>query len=111
MEQMGIIPPENNDDNLDEFIDKLAGEIVSRHLAAPAIMLLESSKPLTFVGSQTLVFCYPFFTMLGVFKDRDKYIRIFEDRDKVEKLIQAIEKCEDEKISNRKKVNQDGENQ
>lgn len=105
MESQGRESP-NKGDDLGAFINRLAGEVVDRHMAAPAVMLLESSKPFTFVGSQAIVFFDPILSMLGFIKDYDKYRSILEDREKVERLIRAIEEMEEEKI-NRKKVNKD----
>lgn len=100
--------PGKSDESLDVFIERLAGEVVARHMAAPAIVLLESSKPLTFVGSQTLVFFDPIISMVGLFKDRDRYREILEDRARVEQLITAIERLEEDKIQ-KKKVNKDAQ--
>jgi hypothetical protein len=86
----------------EEFLNKLAKEIVDRHLTAPAIVLLESSKPLSFIGNQTMVFFQPIISMFMMVKDYDKYLILLEDRENVEKLICAIERYEEEKISAKK---------
>lgn len=97
-------PPDEK--NLDEFIEKLAKTIVDRSMAAPAIMVLESAKPFTLLGSQTIVFFQPFLSMFEMFNGYNMFIDLLEDRHKVEKLIVAIENYEDEKI-HREKVNKD----
>ena len=42
------------------LVDRLGKFIVDRGLCGPAIMLLESCRPLNFVGSQLLAFFSPF---------------------------------------------------
>jgi hypothetical protein len=79
----------------EEFIDKLAREIVKRHLAAPAIVMLESMKPLTFVGSQAMVFFNPIISMIGNMRSYVLFQKILEDRELLDKLISAIEREEE----------------
>jgi hypothetical protein len=80
---------------IEEFINKLAKEIVKRHLAAPAIVLLESMKPLTFVGSQAMVFFNPIISMIGNVRSYVLFQKILEDREMLDKLISAIENEEE----------------
>ena len=87
---------------IDDFIHKLAVEVVDRHMAAPAIVMLESSKPFTFIGSQALVFLNPIIGMVANFKSYDKYIEVLNDRQNIEKLILEIEEYEEQKIKSRK---------
>jgi hypothetical protein len=72
------------------IIDQISEEVVNRGLDAPAIMFLESIKPVAFIGSQLgLTFVAPFlmvFWDLGV-----DYIKFFEKRENVEKLLKTIE--------------------
>ncbi|MFP4497312.1 MAG: hypothetical protein ACLFQV_03805, partial [Vulcanimicrobiota bacterium] len=58
---------------------------------------LESMKPLTFVGSQAMIFFDPIVRVFAGFNGYAKLQKILEDREKVEQLISAIEKFEDEK--------------
>ncbi len=87
---------------IDEFIHKMAVEIVDRHMAAPAIVVLESSKPLSFLGSQALVFLNPIISMVANFQSYDKYVELLSERANIEKLILEIEDYEDQKIKSRK---------
>lgn len=90
----------------DKFTAKIADAIVKRHLAAPAIVLLESSKPLSFAASQLMLFFDPVINMIGGIKDYPKFQKLIEDRNNIERLITAIEKREDELIQ-KKKVKKD----
>ena len=73
------------------MIDSLAAKIVHMRMTVPAILFAESSKPLSFVGSQFLYFFEP---MVRSFFKGDQYVRfaaLLEDRKNVEILLQAIE--------------------
>ena len=74
----------------ERMIDRISEEVVNRNLDAPAIMFLESVKPISFIGSQLgMAFVAPFllvFWELGV-----DYIKFFEKRENVEKLLKKIE--------------------
>jgi len=77
-----------------ELIEKLARKIVEMRLTAPAIFLLESSKPLSFLGSQALVFLQPVVQAVFPFKEYQEIAVMLEERENVEKLIVAIERLD-----------------
>ncbi|MBN2537244.1 hypothetical protein JXB37_03095, partial [candidate division WOR-3 bacterium] len=52
----------------DELFDKLAGRIVDLRLTPVAIVMLESGKPVSFVGSQLMVFLQPIITAVFPFR-------------------------------------------
>ncbi len=87
---------ELNDAEIEELIEKVARRVVDWRMSIPAIVVLESGKPLSFVASQVLVFFEPIVQSIFTIKDYDRFIRLLEDRDKVELLIQRIEQLEDE---------------
>jgi hypothetical protein len=64
-------------------------------LTPVAVVMLESSKPLSFVGSQLMVFFQPIVTSLFPFRQYDEVAALLEERANVEALIQKIEKLED----------------
>ncbi len=72
-------------------IDKLARKTTDRGWTVPAILFLESVKPLNFVGSQVLVFFEPIVQTLFNFTDYDTFRRALEKRQAVELLIRRIE--------------------
>ncbi|HJN19194.1 MAG TPA: hypothetical protein QGH10_27120 [Armatimonadota bacterium] len=92
-------PPETPELTDDELIEKVAEEIVDRRLAAPAIFLLESSKPVTFIASQGLVFLGPFVDAALSVPSYDQFCDLLEDRSNVEKLIVRIEAREEERLT------------
>jgi len=77
--------------NPNKMIKSLAKEIVNRKMAVPAIFFLESTKYISFIGSQFLVFLGPVATC---FINNHKYynvVELLEDKDNLELLIIEIE--------------------
>ena len=78
-------------DSNQKIISKLASEIVERGMSVPAIFFLESTKYLSFLGSQFLVFLGPVATC---FINNNKYYNVtemLEEKENVEELIVQIE--------------------
>ena len=75
-----------------KIISRLAADIVKRGVSVPAIFFLESTKYISFVGSQFLVFLGPIATCFINNQKYYNYTSIFEDRKNVEFLISEIEK-------------------
>jgi len=92
-----IIPSEVFTEEQNTILMKLAKKVVDMQMGVPAIMFLESVKPLNFVGSQALAFLQPFATALFTLKDYDKFRIILEDRRSIEALICHIEDMEDKR--------------
>ena len=76
------------------LLEKLAQWIVRRSLTAPAIMFLETGKPLNFLGSQLLIAFSPFVQAFFKGDQYHKIALILEKDENVELLIQLIEKSE-----------------
>ncbi|MCD4777234.1 MAG: hypothetical protein K8S15_14445 [Candidatus Aegiribacteria sp.] len=72
-------------------MEKIAKEIVQRQLTVPAIIFLESVKPLSFLGNQLLIFANPVVSLVVRTGNYYKFVRMIEDRENVEKLTIAIE--------------------
>jgi hypothetical protein len=97
-------PPEGDvtEEEQRRLIEKIAEEVVARGLAAPAIFLLESSKPFSFLGSQALVFLSPIVKSFLNLRSYDVLTEMLEDRTNVERLLQEIERREAETQEQRK---------
>jgi hypothetical protein len=80
-----------------EIIGRVAEKVVDLKLSPVAIVMLESSKPISFVGSQLMVFLQPIVTAVFPLRMYDEVAALLEDRDNVEALIQTIERLEDER--------------
>jgi hypothetical protein len=75
----------------DRVLNKVAERVVRWKMTVPAIVFLESVKPLNYIGSQTLVFFEPIVQSIFDFKDYDAFRRAMERRENVERLMQKIE--------------------
>jgi len=75
----------------DRILNKVAERVVRWKMSVPAIVFLESMKPLNYIGSQTLVFFEPIVQSVFNFKDYDTFQRAMERRENVERLMQKIE--------------------
>lgn len=78
------------------LLHRVAREVVRRHLVTPAILFLESAKPLNFVASQLLVFLDPILRLFLTLPDYGRLARLLERRESIEWLIVAIERAEEE---------------
>jgi hypothetical protein len=79
-----------------ELLEKIANQIVKRKLTTPAIMFFESVKPLSFIGSQGMVFLQPFVQAFLNRREYDEITLMMEERENVEKLLCEIERQEAE---------------
>ncbi|MBN1423708.1 hypothetical protein JXA88_04045 [Candidatus Fermentibacteria bacterium] len=84
------------------LLSRLAKEIVDRSLTAPAMMFLESTKPLSFLGSQIMVFFSPFVKAFWDGASYDQLSALLEDRANIEILLQEMERLEAERSAIRK---------
>jgi len=60
-------------------------------MAVPAILFLESVKPLSFLGSQTLYFFEPMVRALFTVPEYERFAALLERRESVEALLVKIE--------------------
>tara|TARA_Y100000590_G_scaffold414364_1_gene511180 strand:+ start:961 stop:1209 length:249 start_codon:yes stop_codon:yes gene_type:complete len=78
--------------NDQKIISDLAEEIVNRGMSVPAIFFLESTKYISFIGSQFLVFLGPIATC---FINNQKYYdftKVLEKKSNIEFLLTEIER-------------------
>lgn len=80
-----------------ELLGKIAKRIVDMRLTPVAIVTLESVKPLSFIGSQLMVFFQPIYSAVFPFKQYEEFSALLEDRSNIEEFIQIIEKLEDDR--------------
>lgn len=86
-----ILPEDISEEEGERILDKVAKEIVSRRLTAPAIFLLESCSPLSFIGSQAMIMLEPFVHAIFDLPDYRKFALLMERGENVKKLIALIE--------------------
>ncbi|MEO0234141.1 MAG: hypothetical protein ABIN39_01625 [candidate division WOR-3 bacterium] len=102
-----VSPKEIPLERKEEILKKIAVSIVKRGLTAPAIMFLESIKPMNFISAQIMIFLEPIIlTFFNISEYREASL-IFEERDSVEKLIKYIEEFENTNKRNKKDIKED----
>lgn len=75
----------------DEILEKVAKKVVQWNMAVPALIFLESIKPLNYIGAQAMVFFEPIVQSIFSIKDYDTFRIALERRENVENLLQKIE--------------------
>jgi hypothetical protein len=86
-------PPESGLNPEEERILERLAEMTVRHrMTVPAILFLESVKPLSFVGSQALYFFEPMVRALFAVPEYERFASMMERRENVEALLVAIER-------------------
>ncbi len=73
------------------LLDRIAEAVVDRELTAPAVLFLDSMKPLSFLGGQFMAFLSPFIHMVVDASQYDLIAEAIERRENVEFLILRIE--------------------
>lgn len=74
----------------ERIINRLSDEVMKRELQAIAIMLLESNKPIFYIGSEMLMFFVA--PVLWIFGDFGiDYIKFFNKQENAERLLKRIE--------------------
>ena len=74
-----------------DLMERVAGAIVRRGMAAPATVFLESLGPMNFLGSQALHFLVPIIECAFDAGEIDRVARLLERRDSIARLITMIE--------------------
>jgi len=72
-------------------LEKVARKVVDKGMTVPAILFLESVKPLNFIGAQALVFFEPMVQSIFNIRDYDTFRSALEKRPSIEIMIQKIE--------------------
>ncbi len=76
------------------IMEKIANKVVEWKMTVPAIIFLESVKPLNYIGAQALVFFEPFVQTLFNFAEYDTFREMMERRETVERLLLKIEETD-----------------
>ncbi len=79
------------------LINKIAQRVIDLRLTTLAIVFLESSKPLTFLGNQLMIFLEPFYRAFFTYQEYEEIAAMLEDRNNIELLICEIERLEEER--------------
>jgi len=76
-------------------LQQVAERLVERRLHAPALFLLESLRPLSFLAGQTLVLLGPLLEPLLAASDYRVFAEAIEDRANLDWLLQRLEEVEE----------------
>ena len=76
------------------IMEKIAAKVVGLRMTVPAILFLESVKPLNYIGAQALIFFEPFVQALFNLKEYDTFRQMMERRENVERLLLKIEELD-----------------
>ena len=74
------------------LLERVAARVVELRLEVPAILTLESLRPLSFVAGQTMVFFQPLVEALLRFGDYRRFAALLERRDALDALTALIER-------------------
>ena len=77
-----------------ELIEKISTFIVKRRMAAPAIMTIESLRPLARIGSQLLNFLAPFAEIIFNPKEYQEFAVLLEKEENVKLLLTRIDELD-----------------
>ena len=73
------------------LVDKVCREISRRHLTTPALIFLESFRPLNYIGSQILHYFHPFISAITNANGYRIFTEFLEKRSSVDYLYDRIE--------------------
>ena len=79
-----------------ELIEKVAKFFAERRLGAPALLFLESVRPLNFIGSQIMYFISPFINVLFSSNEFEEFAAVMSERENVHLLITRIDELDEE---------------
>jgi hypothetical protein len=84
------------------LLERVAARVVELHLEVPAILTLESVRPLSFVASQAMIFFQPLVQALLRFGDYQRFAALAERREALEALTTLIERRAEETAAARR---------
>lgn len=70
---------------------RVAQRVARLHMEVPAVLFLESVRPLSFVGSQAMVFFQPFAQAIFPWPQYERFTELMSDRDNLDRLTRLIE--------------------
>ena len=94
-------------DEADEHINKIAEYIHKSGLDVAAILMIETVKPLSYIGGQLgRLFLSPILLAFGqgIELGGEKFLTIFEQKENIEKLLKRIEKLSREEEERKKEM-------
>ena len=75
-----------------ELIKKIAETVAKRKMTVPAVLLIESCKPLNRLASQFVLVISPLLALFVSYEQINAFSDLLQDRNSIEKLLAEIEK-------------------
>ena len=85
-EAPGPLPPED-----EQLLTAVARRVAQYRMEVPAVLFLESVRPMNFVGSQAMIFFAPLVQALFPMPQYERFAKLLEDRENLERLARLIE--------------------
>ena len=79
-----------------QVVDRVCREVVKRQLAMPAILLLETFRPLNYIGSQVMHFFQPIISAVLPADGYTDFTELLEQRGSVDYFCERIREIEAE---------------
>jgi len=86
-----------------ELIEKISKFIVERKMASPAILAIESLRPLNFIASQLMYFLSPFAEIIFNPKEYQEFAALIENDDYIKILLKRLDELDDEMYAEERK--------
>ena len=78
----------------EQLIEHLTEQISRWRLTVPAILLLQVTRPLTFIASQGLLLCQPLLSFVYDAPRIEDYAELLADRASIDQLVSRLEEEE-----------------
>lgn len=85
------------------LLERVAARVIELRMEVPALLTLESGRPLSLLAGQAMVFFEPFVQALFRMPDYRRFAALIERRATVETLIGMIERRADEADAERRR--------
>ena len=81
-------------------VEKVCNEIVKRHVTLPAIVMLETFRPLNYLGSQVMHFFHPIISSILTIDGYSDFTTLLEKRESVDYIINKLRSIYQKKTKN-----------
>jgi hypothetical protein len=75
----------------EQLIDQLSQQINHWRLSLPAVLILQITRPLSFVASQALLLCEPLLSFFDGTTRIANYAELLSDRTNIDRLVARLE--------------------
>lgn len=86
-------------------VEQISEEVVKRKMATPALIFLETMRPLNYIGAQVMHFFKPFISAIMTTDKYNRFAEFLENRKSVDYLCERIEYFENQ--AGKKNLNKD----